>query len=260
MASSFVYVMAFTRSHFEEALNVLASIGRSHRDSEAHPSLDVHIYAPGGSDAMLQKITDTMRAHSEGALTPKVSLHSLPMSMPAEADYGTALFTKIVQIKLLALKATLAKVPATAHVVWLDTDLFFKHDVRGALLRAVDASPTACALFQSSRRKVCSGFFMLPGNATREYQHTFLHNTHQRLIAHITSGSQDYMDDETCFNQEILSQRPSRVAVLDARMFPNGEVYFKKGIRDHALMIHNNFIKGLQAKIERFKAHGLWII
>lgn len=252
--AQFVYVMAFTSAHFEECLNVLASLSRSCDPKQ--PPLNIRVHASLTTE-QVDVMKETIRAHNAEC---RYELTVLPIRddlFPAEADWGTPAFSKIVQIKLLALLDTLRVAPDDAHVLWLDTDLYFKHDVREALLRAI--SPDACALFQRTFQHACSGFFLLPGNGTRAAQRSLLSNAHRRLLSHIRSLSSQYKGDEACLNEEI-NEAKVPIRFLDQRLFPDGNVYFNHNIRDDALVVHNNFICGLQAKIARFKEHGLWLV
>lgn len=243
----FVYVLAFTRSHFEEALNVLESISRS-RDPR-YPAPHVRVYAE------LDAAQQTRIRQYDNTNMFKIAQHELA----DEANHGTTMFSRIVQLKMYALMHTLKEVSADTNVVWLDTDLFFKRDVRSVLLQLITTHAKMCAIFQRTMSKVCTGFFILPGNDTRPLQWKLLENTLRRLKAHLAQPSTKYMDDEACCNLE-LSTGAYPVGLLDERLFPDGNTYFNRNLRDNALIVHNNWILGLAAKIARFKEHGMWLV
>ena len=65
------------------------------------------------------------------------------------------------------------------------------------------------------------------------------------------------MDDQGVINETI-----SDIGTLDPSSYPNGHRYFNEREKcdEIPILIHNNWIVGLNPKIERFKKHGLWYI
>ena len=52
------------------------------------------------------------------------------------------------------------------------------------------------------------------------------------------------------------------VKTLPEKLFPNGDLYFKKmadSERSKTVVIHNNGISGYENKVDRMKAYGLWV-
>ena len=43
-------------------------------------------------------------------------------------------------------------------------------------------------------------------------------------------------------------------------MFPNGHVYYQQNIKNDAIIVHNNFMVGIEEKTRRFKEEKLWYI
>jgi hypothetical protein len=66
--------------------------------------------------------------------------------------------------------------------------------------------------------------------------------------------------DERAIN--ILCDKKYRdcVASLPKEKFPNGYNYFTKNISKDPYIIHNNFIVGIENKINRFKQNNLWFL
>jgi hypothetical protein len=57
---------------------------------------------------------------------------------------------------------------------------------------------------------------------------------------------------------ELLSSMLLKTTVLPVNKFPSGFHYFQGDQRKNAVVVHNNFIIGHDAKVARFKSHGLW--
>jgi hypothetical protein len=249
-----VLAMAFTGSHFEEALNMLESL-RLTGALDRHPALgaiELHVYS-ALNDAQHKRLQAYPAVKTHSLDIPGVSVAS------THADYGTTTFTRITTCKFPVLIDLIEKHPR-AHVVWLDTDLFFFKDPRPALLHYIRTFTTSCAFFQLSRmHRACTGFFMLPAGH-RVMQRMLLARAQERLTAHIASGSTAYSDDEECMKAELKTKRYA-VSYFTRVQFPNGEDFFVRRIRSHlTILVHNNFIRGLEAKIARFKEHNLWLI
>lgn len=252
----FVYVMAFTGPHLDEARNELASLEKSCVEMRGAPPPEIHIY------------TQLREGNELGGLGVRVFELKLPGVdvESAEADWGTTGFSHIVVGKFEALLKTLKNKP-DAHIVWLDTDLFFFKDPREELISHAARFPHAIAHFQkSSGPKVCTGFFYLPPSHRRA-QKELLVRAMGRLLAHNSSTSRRrYKGDEACINEELACRtgmkRKYTFSFLETRLFPNGQDFFdrKQYSREEIILVHNNFIKGLAAKIQRFKEHGFWII
>lgn len=67
-------------------------------------------------------------------------------------------------------------------------------------------------------------------------------------------------DDQVIF-QKIVFEMSANGKVLPASHFPPGRHYFEDMCsleRQKVVIIHNNFIVGLQSKIQRFKEWNLW--
>lgn len=244
----FVFVMAFTGPHLPEARNELASLEKARGEL---PPAEIHVY--------------TRLAEGQGFDSPFFQIFELDIAgvavSSAEADWGTPGFSRIVMGKFHALLRTLELAP-DAHVVWLDTDLFFFKDPRPELLKHAAAHPKAIAHFQRScgERNACTGFFHMP-SGHRDAQRKLLAQAMARLQRHNAGRASGYKGDEACINEE-LATRKYNFSFLPRNIFPNGNDYFNHKLhdRDRVVLVHNNFIKGIAAKIRRFRAHGFWII
>jgi len=95
----------------------------------------------------------------------------------------------------------------------------------------------------------CSGvIFMSPSLKTADIM-----KKAYDLILDLPPGK---LDDQRILN-EIMEAR-----TLDPKAYPNGYRYFnhREKCWDRPILIHNNHIKGLEAKIDRFMKNGLWYL
>ena len=72
------------------------------------------------------------------------------------------------------------------------------------------------------------------------------------------------LDGESCNQkpfQKAVHESNANGRTLPMTFFPNGEIFFEqmpKQLRKEVVVVHNNFIKGKEKKIQRFKYFGLW--
>ena len=246
----FAFIMSFTGPHFVEALNVLLSLS-----SVLTSDAVVHVFS---------KLTDSQTAQLTDIAHLKIQIHDLSIEGidrvdVVEASWGTPDFSMIVRCKFEAILHVIDHEPAENDLVWLDTDLYFLKDPRPALLRH-HASTPAPIHFQHSRANACTGFFFMPGGF-RDRQFKLIKAAQTRLETHLRTdrASRTYKGDEACINQELLTGQ-HKYTYLSRVLFPNGEDFFTRHVSNKhtAIMVHNNFIKGLANKIQRFKDHGMW--
>jgi hypothetical protein len=255
---AFIFVMAFTAPHFEEALNVVLSLqragvwGGAKGDAGGGVRIEIH------SDLAPEQERRLGSAAMGGAAFRKLSVGRVDVAS-SSADWGKFGFSLIVQGKFVALRDALDRYPRS-HLVWLDTDLYFFRDPRPALLAHAARYPRAAAHFQQSSGKACTGFFLICTGAGRAAARGMLDRAERLLAEHVRRGpTAKYRGDESCINEVIRRDRVP-VTYLQRALFPNGRDYFGHNMRRHAILVHNNFIRGLDKKIARFKAHGLWLV
>lgn len=130
------------------------------------------------------------------------------------------------------------------NLVWVDTDIVFKKNP----IEYLEGNQKV--LFQSDHpgAHICTGFMVF--NDTPECKN---------LVEEC--GRYDGEDDQLLANRVILSKYSSYIEILSKELFPNGYVYHKessKSSKKNAIIVHNNWIKGLTNKILKFKQEGLW--
>ena len=73
-------------------------------------------------------------------------------------------------------------------------------------------------------------------------------------------GLNETEDDQILINQIALTKYSTAVALLPMEYFPNGHLYYTIGMKDKALMVHNNHMVGIETKINKFKQEGMWYL
>jgi len=129
------------------------------------------------------------------------------------------------------------------NLMWVDTDIVFKENPVEILTGHEEV------LFQTDApgSTICTGFMVF--NEKPECR---------QLVAEC--GADETNDDQLIMNEIALTKYNEHIALLSEDLFPNGHVYYIQGRKDNAMIVHNNWIKGLQAKIDKFKEEGLWYL
>jgi hypothetical protein len=128
-------------------------------------------------------------------------------------------------------------------LMWVDTDIVFKENPVEIL------SGHEEVLFQTDAPGsiICTGFMVF--NDTPECR---------KLVEECGSNETD--DDQLLMNKIGLSKYNDHIALLSEDLFPNGHVYYRQGRKDNAMIVHNNWMVGIDSKIKKFKEEGLWFI
>jgi hypothetical protein len=66
------------------------------------------------------------------------------------------------------------------------------------------------------------------------------------------------MNDQHVFNKVYKGILGLQVTMLPRNEYPNGDIYFNRGLKSEAKMVHNNWLHTTAEKVERFKEVGLW--
>ena len=130
------------------------------------------------------------------------------------------------------------------RLCWVDTDIVFRQNP----IDFFNAN-SKYVLFQTDvpGSLICSGLMIF--NDTEECS---------KMIDQC--GLNETEDDQILINQIALTEYSTIVALLPIEYFPNGHLYYTKGIKDKAIMIHNNHMVGIETKMNKFKEEGMWFI
>jgi hypothetical protein len=151
--------------------------------------------------------------------------------------------------ELMSARAThlLMYLPYTRYLLFSDVDTVWLHDPIPYFKGSYDM------WMPLDRKQYCAGFF-----AIRSYRKTenLIRKWEKKLIERASVN-------QIVINSLIQMSKNVKIAILNESLFPSGDMYFKKFSekdRDNAVVVHNNFIKGINIKIDRFKAFDLWSI
>lgn len=67
-------------------------------------------------------------------------------------------------------------------------------------------------------------------------------------------------DDQLIINEIIINKYPNNAAILSRDLFPNGYAYYTEGKKENAVIVHNNFMVGVETKMQKFKEEKLWYL
>lgn len=129
------------------------------------------------------------------------------------------------------------------ELCWVDTDIVFRQNPTGLIENHEEI------LFQSDRpgSTLCSGFMVF--NSSIDCQ---------RLVNDCAEVSDD--DDQLVVNRIGLDKYYDQIAILNEDLFPNGHVYYQENRKENAIIVHNNWMIGVESKIQHFKEEKLWYL
>lgn len=131
------------------------------------------------------------------------------------------------------------------NLCWVDCDIVFKQNPLSFFETLNQMA------FQSDNpgMTVCSGFMVFNTDKICDL-----------LIEDCSKNENE--DDQIILNKTIVRQKKywGRFKILDAELFPNGYVYYQANKKENAIIVHNNYIQGIQEKIKKFKEENLWFI
>ena len=183
-----------------------------------------------------------------------------------EASFGTKDFYNIMYEKLVMIQEVLEQ--TNKVVLYTDTDIVFLKDPSKDITNFINSSDDV--MFQDEGRNFdgnkdygCAGFMVFKPNVKSI-----------DLLLHSQKLMKDNWDNRKWDNGGGADQKAINIAkkdvkgikysYFDAKDYPNGARYFGNidtVYKDFTpVMVHNNFITGLDKKIQRFKKHGLWFI
>lgn len=184
-------------------------------------------------------------------------------------EYGLPSFKVLTKLKS---RVVLSLLRLGYDTIWSDSDvLWFKnplHDMQNYEADLVIQTNAADGEPMNSKRRINSGLYMAFSNTAtiRAFESIVRFASHSRMSEQpcfydILCGKDgEYtVGDDKCFYNGVL------VHLLDRMKYPNG---ITAAIWDsppgeilhrfpHMITIHNNWIKGSSAKLQRFKRHGL---
>ncbi len=199
----------------------------------------------GQIDMMKNMLTSAKKAGF-----PMLDIHCYVMSTNKEAaSYNTANFQLIT---LRKLEIILENMQQSSEVFWIDNDIIF-FDTFSNIISNIK-SYNGQFIMQDDMWSVCTGFFFVKSTpvSLRVIQKSI-----DWLRKQLNNPA---LNDQHAFNNCYRSVIGCLVSKLPQEEYPNGRVYFENNKKDKARMLHNNFLVGTDAKIDRFKANNMWEI
>ena len=160
------------------------------------------------------------------------------------AAYNTSEFQSIT---LRKLEIILMNMRMDNEVLWIDNDIYlFENAIQHM------RSFSGHFVMQDDLWGPCTGFFLVRSTigSIRAIEKTI-----QIVRSYVGKIA---LNDQHVFVKVYKTILGLIVTLLPPEMYPNGEVYFNKGIQNSAKMVHNNFLTGTDEKVKRFKDYHLW--
>jgi hypothetical protein len=160
------------------------------------------------------------------------------------AAYNT---TEFQSITLRKLEIILMNMRMDNEVLWIDNDIYlFENAIQH--MREFKGN----FVMQDDLWGPCTGFFLVRSTigSIRAIEKTI-----QTVRGHLGKNA---LNDQHVFVKVYKTILGLIVNLLPQDLYPNGEVYFNKGIQNSAKMVHNNYLKTTEEKVKRFKDHHLW--
>jgi hypothetical protein len=163
-------------------------------------------------------------------------------NLSESAGFDSDNFTPITMLKLQTI---IKAVEEHEIVLWVDNDIIFlKNPI--ADLMARDPVPF---LMQDDQWAACTGFFLIRRSES-------VLKILRDALNLMKNGKE--REDQAAVNK-ALKMNNIKPTLLEDYMYPNGNIYFNKKIKSkHAKIIHFNYQKNSEEKIDRMKANELW--
>jgi hypothetical protein len=196
------------------------------------------------------------------------SHNNIPMGSDSAHEYGQQSFKDTTKLKIASVKVILE---LGYDVLWSDSDIIFFKDFRNMfrmtqhdiIMQSNNPIPKYKGYFN---QRINSGFYFIRSKASTI-----------RLVKEIIDHSLTSLKSEQMSFDAILCANANAdfcttadnhlVTFLDYRKFPNGGVlkYWEalmstndSSVPEYAYILHNNWIKGYSAKMNRIKKSNFW--
>jgi hypothetical protein len=159
------------------------------------------------------------------------------------AIYGSMQFNSITLKKLEIIKMNMS---LDRDVLWVDNDIVFFENCLNDIL-----SKKGNFVMQDDLWGVCTGFFLARTNH-------FSLSVLQKSVDWLAKSINKSVNDQHAFNR-VYPQVPGIIVTkLSTEEYPNGEIYFNRGLTSKAKMVHCNYLTKTDEKVVRLKHHNLW--
>lgn len=160
------------------------------------------------------------------------------------ATYNT---TEFQSITLKKLEVILMNMRMDNEVLWIDNDIYlFENAIEH--MRSFSGN----FVMQDDLWGPCTGFFLVRSTPA---SFRAIEKTIQIIKAQL---GKNVLNDQHVFVKVYKTILGLMVSLLPQNLYPNGELYFNKGIQNSAKIVHNNYLMSTPDKVTRFKQHHLW--
>ena len=192
-----------------------------------------------------------------------VKLSLFKQDVEKEATYHTLEFRKIVKNKLKILINLLKEYQKP--VLHIDTDIVvlredLDSDINKLCKTDFDMIFQSDCINITTKNNRCTGFILLNNTPN-----TFFCLKQAIKIMDKNINHPDHWGDQKSINY-VIDKNPTKYKIntFNHKDYPNGYRYFNNLDTIYKtykpIIVHNNYIKGLQNKINRFKKHDLWFL
>ncbi len=230
-----IILLVFNGAHDQEADNLYNSLRKN--APELIPSLQVCV-----SDVSSEKFA------------ARHKLSSFKMSTINESGpYRSRAMNIMTKRKFDAILHVLE---SKHDVLYIDTDIVFLSNPLAEIKANFDINiQNDLCEAPYHNGYMCTGFMYIKSN-------TKTINFVKKLIAEIVKDNYKYGDQRTFNGLVKIKDHKLSINVLDVCKFPNGCRYFDKSDANcnpnQALIVHNNYLVGIENKLTRFKDAGLY--
>jgi hypothetical protein len=237
-----IMIMMFNRGHIDEARNCIHSYKKSTNKN------NILVFA-------LDK--ETKKAMDKENISCYYNRQFYNSGL-SDSDYATNDFDIICYNKLLVIFSILKN---NTNCLWSDTDIvYFKNPFNK--FKTMNKSILIQNAGNSEKGNLCAGFMYFKNN---NISTDFL----EKCINFINDGR---WGEGMNADQGVINHLKdlSKIDILPMEEFPDGKVWWghpdknvpplKNIDKSKAFIIHNNWIKGLDNKVKRFKENELWYI
>lgn len=176
------------------------------------------------------------------------------------SSYGKELFYKIVTEKIIMIYELLVNQPE--DILYMDTDIYvfrnFDEELRRVCMSDYDIVFQCDEYklnYETMCKNLCTGFFYVKNN---DKTRRFFKDSVKRMKQ--DSYIKDKPADQRIINGSLKNYPELNITTFDQIKFPNGSIFFTYDIKQDPYIVHNNYIKGLDNKVKRFKEHDLWLV
>lgn len=168
-------------------------------------------------------------------------------------DYGTVSYKKLIYSRTETVRILLN---AHLRVLLVDIDAVW---LRNPVEYLLHLAPMDIA-GQLDGSMLCGGFLFMNGSSASINE--LWSNVSEQYRAHIEEDDRSHRSTEQGILNILLKNNYTHLKVvkLPAEDFPSGNLYFKPDTKILSpVVVHNNYIVGVDRKIERFKDYNLWL-